>query len=122
MIKVLIMVSKEIAKGTDAPGVAILDVRTGKRTQRLVVTGRQEIHMNIGDSIKCISGTAVAYINPGSPAGAYILTPKPPLNNNGKYKTLLNITLETTRDIHRGSIHSVEDIGNIQLGGTATSR
>ena len=121
MIKVFIMVSKQIVQGTDAQGIATLDVRTGNRTQRMVVTGTQTFHMNIGDSIKCISGTAVAYINPGTAAGAYILTPKPPLNTNGKYVTLLNITLETTRDIHRGSIHSVEDIGNINRG-TATSR
>jgi hypothetical protein len=117
MIKIRLMVSKNMGAGC-----ATIDVRTGNRTQRMMVTGTKDLSLNMGDSIKCVLGAAAAYINPGSPAGAYILTSTLPLQNNGKYVKELVIDANTTRAIHRGSIEVAEDIGNVQMGGTATIR
>lgn len=111
------MVSKNMGAGC-----ATIDVRTNNRTRRMLITGTQELDLNLGDSIKCVLGTAAAYINPGSPAGAYILTSTLPLQNNGKYVKELVLDANTTRSIDRGSIHVTDDIGNIQLGGTGTVR
>src|SRR5690606_7241859 len=108
MVKVRLMVSKSMGAGC-----ATVDVRTNNRTQRMMITATQELDLNIGDPIKCHSGMAAAYINPGSPAGAYILTPNPPLQNNGKYLKELVITDKITLAIPRGSIEVEEDIGNI---------
>lgn len=101
------MVSKNLGAGC-----ATVDVRTKNRTQRMLIAGTTELDLNMGDSIKCILGTTVAYINPGTPAGAYILTSMLPLQNDGKYVTELVLNEHTTRYIHRGKISVAEDMGN----------
>jgi hypothetical protein len=122
MTLVRILVPKQGTPGIDTAGVVTLDVTTGSRTKRLNLVTAHDLHLNMGDTIKCISGGAVAMIDPGTSAGAYILTARLPLQNTGKYVTLLRINAETTRRISRGNIHVAEDIGNINHAVTATSR
>jgi hypothetical protein len=113
---------------TDAktPGrglVTILDLTTnGEETRRIVVSRTQDIPMNLGDSIKCVSGMAVVLINPGTGAGAYFLCTHPPTPNNGKYLTELEINEETTRIISRGKIVMTNDVGSIMRATGATIR
>jgi len=102
----------ETANGSTGQAI-ILELHTNGATRRTVIAGTQNLSMNIGDSIKCVSGMAIVMINPGTGAGAYILCTKLPTPNNGKYLTELEITDELTKVINRGKISVVEDIGTI---------
>ncbi len=122
MTTVRILVPKQGTPGIDTTGVVTLDVTTGRRTQRINLLSAHDFHLSMGDSIKCISGTAVAMIDPGTSAGAFILTTRPPLQNDGKYVTLLQINVHTTRRISRGSVQVMDDMGNINHAVTSTTR
>jgi len=89
---------------------------------RLTAAKSQDLKLQFGDTIKCVSGTAAVLINPGSLAGMFILCPQVPPGSDAKVRTELEINDETTKAIHRGKITFAKDIGNVQLGGTATTR
>lgn len=121
MITVRILVSSN--PDNKASSTATIDVRKRGSVQRHNVTSSMDLRLEMGDAIKCIYGMAVALINPGSPAGAYFLTPNPPPNGDGKYVTVLTINAETTRDRHRGgTIVISEDIGNVMRATSDTTR
>lgn len=93
-------------------------------TKRLIISRTQDLDLSIGDTIKCLSGMALVMINPGTPAGAFILCPQIPFGSdfNSKYRTELQINTETTRIVHRGEIEVSKDIGNIIRSTGATTR
>lgn len=120
MVKVRILVSSK--PDNKATSTATIDVKKSGKVQRYNVTSPMDLQLEMGDQIKCIFGTAVALINPGSPAGAYFLTPNPPPNSDGKSLTVLTIDAKTTREIHRGSISVAPDIGNVIRATSDTTR
>lgn len=98
---------------------------TGQTTEKMIFTTPQDITLSFGDKIMCVEGMAAVLINPGSPAGAYIVCPQVPVftADAGKYRVVLEINEETTRKRRRGSISVEEDIGSVLANkGTATTR
>ena len=93
-------------------------------TKRLVISRTQDLVLNIGDTIKCLSGMALVTINPGTPAGVFILCPQIPFGEDfhSKYRTEIQINTETTKIVHRGEIKVSKDIGNIMRSTGATTR
>jgi hypothetical protein len=117
MINIRLLVSGDLGSGS-----ATLEVNQNKQKRRLLITATHDLHLNLGDSVKCLVGTAVAMINPGTQARTYILTTTPPLLNDGKHVTMLVLNAETTRLIQRGSISVTEDIGTVLRATSAVSR
>lgn len=89
---------------------------------QLRVAQPHDLKLHSGDKIKCVSGAAAVLINPGTPAGIFILVKQLPPNSDWKTRTELEINDETTRHIHRGNISVAKDIGTVLTGGTATTR
>lgn len=113
---------KNGAKSYENNPVIILELtRTGGEAHRFTVAGAQNISMNAGDRLKCVSGCAVVMINPGTGAGTFVLCPQIPPHADWKFRTELEINEETTKIIHRGKITFAKDIGGI-YGATATTR
>lgn len=96
---------------------AILDIysQSSGAPRRLVVAKTQTLTLNYGDRIKCISGRIGILINPGTPAGAFILLPDLPSCVRWNERTELEINDETTKHIHRGEISVMDDMGNVQI-------
>jgi hypothetical protein len=103
---------------------AVLDIFTngGSEPRRMVVCETQTLTLNYGDRIKCISGKIGVLINPGTPAGAFVLLPDLPSCVSWNERTELEMNDETTKHIHRGEIRVMEDIGTIQTSTGATTR
>ncbi|HLM60037.1 MAG TPA: hypothetical protein VK308_04485, partial [Pyrinomonadaceae bacterium] len=79
----------------------------------LTIAKSQDYKLSFGDTIKCISGTAAVMINPGTPAGTFLL--------RAKINPELEINQETTKILHRGTVTVNHDIGSVianQGGGT----
>lgn len=96
-------------------GVAILEIHSvGGAARRFTIAKSQDLKLNFGDTIKCVSGKAAVMINPGTPAGTFLLDPKtcPELEIND----------ETTKILQRGKVSVGEDIGNTTRGTGATTR
>lgn len=111
------------SRATGTGAVIILEIsRNGGAPQRLVVARTQNISLEMGDRIKCVSGLAIVMINPGTGAGVFILCPQLPPNADWKYRTELEINEETTRVISRGQIKFTNDIGTILRATSAVSR
>lgn len=103
---------------------AILDIysNSGGEPRRLVVAKTQTIKLNYGDHLKCVSGKIGVLINPGTPAGAFVLLPDLPFCVRWNERTELEINDETTKHIHRGEIRVIDDIGTIQTSAGGTTR
>lgn len=110
-----------IGPGGQTGGNVTLDIITNGHSRREVIINRKDLMLNMGDTIVCIAGEAYAMINPGSPAGGYILKPQLPFPPDGKTVTVLTLDINTTAPTHRGSITHAPDIGNLHRG-TATFR
>ena len=94
---------------------AVLDIypNAGGEPRRLAVGKTQTLKLNYGDRIKCISGTLVVLVNPGTQAGAFRLFPNSPACVNWNDRTDLEMNDDTTKHRHRGKISVTGDIGNI---------
>lgn len=113
-------VSPHAGKSTGAVVIVEL-IRKNGTPQKVLIVRAQDFSMNFGDRIRSIAGTAVVMINPGTKAGAFILSAQAP-NNNWKHRTELEINEETTRILNRGAVSKVEDIGNLTRGTGAVTR
>lgn len=102
---------------------AVLDIYSsaGGSPRRLVVVKTQTIILNYGDRIKCVSGKIGVLINPGTPAGVFVLLPDLPSCVNWHQRTELEMNDETTKHIHRNQVLVAKEIGNLERG-TATTR
>ena len=110
-------------QSSSANSIVILEIYPASGAAwRLTVAKSQDLKLQFGDKIKCVSGTAGVLINPGSPSGMFVLCPQVHPGSDAKVRTELEIDDETIKAIHRGAISATKDIGNIQLGGTATTR
>lgn len=98
--------------------VVMLDVfpANGGVQWQLRTSQTQDLKLQFGDRLKCVSGSAVVLINPGTSAGAFILSSKLPAQHDAKERTELEINEETTRIVHRGQITFARDIGNTSRG------
>lgn len=106
-----------------ANDVVILEIHPSSGAAwRLTAAKSQDLKLQFGDTIKSISGTAGVLINPGTPAGMFILCPQVPPNSDWKMRAELEINEETTKHIHRPKISVGGDIGTVLTGGTATTR
>lgn len=90
--------------------------------RRLTIARPQDLKLEYGVKIKAIVGKAVAMINPGTQAGAFILDAQAPPADFPKTRVELEITDELTKYINRGKITFDEnEIGGLR-GGTLTTR
>ncbi len=103
---------------------AVLDIyrNSGGKPQRLIVCQTQTLKLNYGDRLKCISGKIVVVINPGTPAGAFVLLPDLPSCVRWNERTELEINDAATQHIHRGGISVMDDIGTMQAKTGGTTR
>lgn len=88
----------------------------------MLVSKQEDIVMQPGDSIECIMGTATVFINPGTSTPAYVLTSQPPLHKPGKFVKELVLTENVFLPKLRGTPFVAGDIGNVNSGGTHTTR
>ncbi len=110
------------AEGGSPSKIITIDVVRRGKTERLVITAQRDLIVDFGDSIRCISGTAVAMMNPGTRAGAFILTTKVPRGQEYKYRTDLEISGKTLCVIERGEIVTGQDIGTVMTATAAATR
>lgn len=96
--------------------------QAGGAPRRLVIAKSQTIQLNYGDRIKCVSGKIGVLINPGTPAGAFVLLPDLLACKSWNERTELEINDETTKHIHRGEIKVMQDIGTVQTKTGGTTR
>ena len=96
--------------------IATVDIERENYSEHFVVSKAQNVMLNIGDSVKCVSGAVFILIKPGTGAGGCILSANPALPKHESYKTEFIMTEESTRTIPRGKIYKTSDIGNIQRG------
>lgn len=99
-----------------------VDVMRKGKSERMVITAQRDLNMNMGESIRCISGKAVAMINPGTQAGAYVLTSQLHYGADSKHVTTLTISPDTLKIVPRGEIKAAEDIGTVMTATAAVSR
>ena len=95
--------------------VSVLDIypRSGGEARRLTISQTQILKLNYGDRIRCVSGSVVVLINPGTPAGTFVLYPNLPSCVSWNHRTELEMNDETTKHIHRGKIGVADDIGAV---------
>jgi hypothetical protein len=67
-----------IEEGNLRAKIVTIDVMQNGRSERLTVSMVKDLTLKMGVLIRCVSGSAVAMINPGTQAGAFILTTNPP--------------------------------------------
>jgi len=117
------VICRVIAKTTGgvADSVSMLDIysHSGAAPRRLAICQSQTLKLSYGDRIKCVSGTVAVVINPGTPAGSFILYANLPSGAAWNQRTELEMNDETTKNIHRGKISVANDIGatNTAAGG-----
>ena len=116
-------------KGGKTGKLAVLQIyrsSTGKTSEMTVFSTAQDVALNMGDKIMCVDGMACVLIKPGSPSGAYIVSPQMPLfpgaGGVGKHVTVLEINEETVKARPRGKIWVGQDIGNTSRGTGGTTR
>lgn len=97
-------------------------IRPRGTSEKLVITSQRDLIVNMGDTIRCLAGGGVAMMNPGTGAGAYILGTKVPNAADPKYVTSLVINEKMFRNIPRGEISSLPDIGTQMTATGATTR
>ena len=109
---------------TSHGGIVMIDVlpASGSTAWQLTAARPQDLKLQYGDTLKCVSGTAAVLINPGTSAGMFILCKTLPPNADWKTRTELEINDETTKIIHRGRISVTNDIGNTSRSTGATTR
>jgi hypothetical protein len=110
------------AEGNSTSKIITIDVVRSGKTERLIVTAQRDLIVDFGDSIRCVAGTGVALMNPGTRAGAFILTTKIPFGGDYKYRTNLEISAKTLRVIERGEIVTDGDIGTVMTATAAATR
>lgn len=111
----------QVEGNSPAKTITIDVIRRGK-TERLIITSPRDLIVDFGDSIRCIAGTGVALMNPGTPAGAFILTTKVPYGQEYKCRTNLEISGKTLCIIERGEIVTDSDIGTVMTATAAATR
>lgn len=121
MCRILPMDSSKTASG--AGKVAVLELRpVNGAPRRLNIARPQDLKLEYGVKIKAVVGRAMAMINPGTMAGAFILDPQAPPADFPKVRVELEITDELTKYINRGKITFDEnDVGAVK-GGTLSVR
>ena len=108
---------------SNGTGIVILEIHPASgAARRMSIAKQQDLKLGYGDKIVSIAGKAGVLINPGSPAGIFILCPHVPPNSDWKVRTELEINDETTKAINRGSISVTQDIGNISRGTGGATR
>lgn len=106
----------------NCPMVSLQIISHGQ-TRTANINSNRDLMLNMGDTIRCLSGEAVALVNPGTMAGAYILKTKAPIPTDGKTVSILTLDAYTTRPRHRsGTISVAPDIGNIMRATGHTTR
>lgn len=117
------VICRVLPNGERANKIVVLDVRTAAGNEWQLKTAQpQNLKLQYGDRLRCVSGSAVVLINPGTRAGAFILKPQLPAKPDWKERVELVINDETTRAIARGQIVVSADIGTTQTATGATTR
>jgi hypothetical protein len=110
------------AEGNSTSKMVTVDVVRSAKTERMIITSPRDLTVNLGDAIRCLSGFALAMMNPGTQAGVYLLTPRVPYGTDAKYVTNLVISPQTLRIVERGHITSAQDIGTVMTSTGAVTR
>jgi hypothetical protein len=79
--------------------------------KQIVVSRSQDLVLEIGYKIKCVTGQAFVLINPGTQAGGFMISEMSSNPMMAKYPSILEITDEMTININRGKIHTTNEIG-----------
>ncbi len=94
--------------------MVIIEVVTNRGSSKQIIISRsQDLILEMGYKIKCISGQAAVWIKPATNAGIYIISEMSPIPLMSKYPSEIEINDFTTRIIDRGHVQVTEDIGNI---------
>jgi hypothetical protein len=105
--------------------MAVIEILTDfGDSKQLVISRSQDINLEIGDKIRCVSGQAVVIINQGIQAGSRIISETSPNPHSTKYPSLLEITAEIAKTLPPGKIHIpvLNDFGSIIRSAATTTK